>query len=97
MPVAVHSLRVGPKRGGGLYTEIQGNSRTTLTGGIISSFTNTFMATMERVSELVIRPAGLVAKLIELFGRLDPVNYLQAGKRSAYRGFDRSQSERRET
>jgi len=27
---------------------------------------------------------GLVAKLVELFGRLDPVTYLKAGKRGAF-------------
>jgi hypothetical protein len=27
---------------------------------------------------------GLVAKLIELFGRLEPAKYLEAGKRGAY-------------
>jgi hypothetical protein len=30
---------------------------------------------------------GLVAKLIELFGRLDPKIYLEAGKRGSFKGF----------
>ena len=38
---------------------------------------------------------GLVARMIELFGRLDAGKYLEAGKQSAYAGFDRSRSERK--
>jgi hypothetical protein len=32
---------------------------------------------------------GVVAKLIELFGRPDPVKYLEAGKRGAFAGSEK--------
>jgi hypothetical protein len=33
---------------------------------------------------------GLVAKLIELFGRIDPVEYLAAGKRGSFKGYKKT-------